>query len=137
MKQAIKTELYPIVLSLGMLSIYAVENKKPKEHKIYKLIKNLQSIVKLYKSKYNQLLEECFDRMDKLVNSEGIGIDTIAFTNALLVFHSQNKKYFNPNFKMINEFWMEYRKLNNDKKLDHFRNSRQLARDFFKDLNND
>lgn len=133
MSNETKKELYPIILSLGMLSIYAVQNKIPQGHKIYKLISDIQKIVKLYKHKYEELLGEAFDKLDKIVGDEGLEIDTIAFTNALLVFHSQNKKLFHPNQKLISKFWLEY-KQRKDRNITNFKNSRELAKKFYENI---
>lgn len=144
MKPEIRKELKPIVCALGFLSIYAVENKKEEGHPIYVLIKDLQRIVKLYKSQYSEILEECFDTFDKIAEDKAIHIDTIAFSNAMLVFHNQMKnKKFHPSLKKINNFWLTYKQHMKASKtreqhkevLATYMNSRSMASIFFEVVN--
>lgn len=135
MNNQVKKELIPIVCALGFLCIYAEENEKESNHQVFKLIKNLTQIVKLYKSKYVDLLSESFDIFDSITAMNNIKIDTIAFANAMLVFHSTIKKNFNPDKNMVSNFWIEYKKANKQfgkEDVETYKNSRYLATEFFK-----
>ena len=129
----VEKELMPIIASLGFLSVYAVEMEVPREHPVYSLIDNLTRIIKLYKSKYKDLLAKSFDVFDEIVDTREIQVDVIAFANALLVLHRYKRKHFNPNQKAVTNFWIEYKKNKMGKDdITTYRMSRYLASEFFK-----
>lgn len=129
---AITKELYLITGALGFLSVYAQENNKEVGHPIYKLIDNLSKIVRLYKSRYNFIIMDCFNIFDSITKEEQITIDVIAFANALLQYHQIIKKHFHPNSKAVKNFYINYKKQNSDYKT--FGKSRALAKAFYNKL---
>ena len=139
--EAVKSELMLVVCGVGFLGVYASENKKPSNHPIYTLIRMLQTDLYMYKKRFNGLWEESFKIFDDIIKDEMVEIDTIAFSNALLTYHSQNKKLLSSRIKQVSKFWIDYKKecktgdREQDKAINaRYRNSRELATKFMEKI---